>query len=445
MTQIEEARRGTVTAEMEFVARRESLTPELVRAEVARGRMVIPANTEHLKLGLEPMGIGIKAKCKINANIGNSAVTSDVDNELAKLKMAVDLGSDTVMDLSTGGQIDAIRRAIIAASPVPVGTVPMYQAIQQVKKVEDLTEQGLLDIVEHQAKQGVDYMTLHAGILREYIGLTAHRITGIVSRGGSLIAQWMFAHNKENPIYTRFDDFCDIMRQYDVTWSLGDSLRPGSIADASDAAQFAELKTLGELTRRAKARGCQVMVEGPGHVPMDQIQMNMEKQAVECDEAPFYVLGPLVTDIAPGYDHITSAIGAALAGWHGASMLCYVTPKEHLGLPEVEDVRQGVIAYKIAAHAADLARHRPGARDRDDALSRARYSFDWNEQFRLSLDPETARRMHDETLPQEAFKSAAFCSMCGPKFCSMRITEDLRRHAAEAAGLVTLEPVAIGG
>ncbi len=327
---------------MDFVATREKLEPETVRDEVARGRMVIPANREHLKQGLEPMGIGIKAGCKINANIGNSAVTSDVDNELAKLKMAVDLGSDTVMDLSTGGNIDAIRRAIIAASPVPVGTVPMYQAIQQVKKVEDLTEQGLLDIVEHQAKQGVDYMTLHAGILRDYIPLTAHRITGIVSRGGSLIAQWMFAHKKENPIYTRFDDFCDIMREYDVTWSLGDSLRPGSIADASDAAQFAELKTLGELTRRAKARGCQVMVEGPGHVPMDQIAMNMEKQAVECDEAPFYVLGPLVTDIAPGYDHITSAIGAALAGWHGASMLCYVTPKEHLGLPEVEDVRQGV-------------------------------------------------------------------------------------------------------
>jgi len=438
MTQIEQARLGQITPEMEHVARRESLEPELVRSEVARGRMVIPANIHHLKVGLEPMGIGIKARCKINANIGNSAVTSDIDNELAKLKLAVELGSDTVMDLSTGGNIDAIRQAIIAASTVPIGTVPMYQAIQKVKKVEDLSEQDLLDIVEHQARQGVDYMTLHAGILREYIALTAHRVTGIVSRGGSLIAQWMFAHNKENPLYTRFDDLCDIMRQYDVTWSLGDSLRPGSIADASDAAQFAELKTLGELTRRAWARGCQVMVEGPGHVPMDQIAMNMEKQAVECSEAPFYVLGPLVTDIAPGYDHITSAIGAALAGWHGASMLCYVTPKEHLGLPEVEDVRQGVIAYKIAAHAADLARHRPGARDRDDALSRARYSFNWEEQFRLSLDPETARRMHDETLPQEAFKSAAFCSMCGPKFCSMRITEDLRKHAAEAAALVQL-------
>ncbi len=408
--------------------------------------MVIPANIEHLRLGLEPMGIGIKASCKINANIGNSAVTSDIDNELAKLKMAVDLGADTVMDLSTGGNIDAIRQAIIAASPVPIGTVPMYQAIQQVKSVGDLTEQMLLDMVEHQARQGVDYMTLHAGILRDYIPLTAHRVTGIVSRGGSLIAQWMVLHKKENPLYTRFDDLCDIMRQYDVTWSLGDSLRPGSLADASDAAQFAELKTLGDLTRRAWERGCQVMVEGPGHVPMDQIAMNMEKQAIECNEAPFYVLGPLVTDIAPGYDHITSAIGAALAGWHGASMLCYVTPKEHLGLPEVEDVRQGVIAYKIAAHAADVARHRKGARDRDDAISRARYNFDWKEQFRLSLDPETARRMHDETLPQEAFKSAAFCSMCGPKFCSMRISEDLRKHATEAAGLVEIEsqPVSLG-
>jgi phosphomethylpyrimidine synthase len=428
MTQIEQARQGIVTPEMEFVAGRENRKPEQVRDEVARGRMVIPANVVHLQLGLKPMAIGIQSRCKINANIGNSAVTSDIENELAKLKMAVDLGADTVMDLSTGGNIDAIRRAIVAASPVPIGTVPIYQAIQQVKHVADLTEQDLLDNVEHQARQGVDYMTLHAGILRDYIPLTAHRITGIVSRGGALMAQWMIAHQRENPIYSRFDD-----------------LRPGSIADASDAAQFAELKTLGELTRRARARGCQVMVEGPGHVPMDQIAMNMEKQAIECDEAPFYVLGPLVTDIAPGYDHITSAIGAALAGWHGASMLCYVTPKEHLGLPEVEDVRQWVIAYKIAAHAADLARHRPGARDRDDALSRARFSFNWEEQFRLSLDPETARRMHDETLPQDAFKTAAFCSMCGPKFCSMRISEDLRKHAAQAAALVPLgEPEPVG-
>jgi phosphomethylpyrimidine synthase len=439
MTQIEMARQGILSEQMAYVARREDLPEETIRSEVARGRMIIPANTVHLKLGLEPMGIGIKARCKINANIGNSAVTSNVHNELAKLKMAVDKGADTVMDLSTGGNIDAIRQAIIAASPVPVGTVPIYQAIQNVKKVEDLSPRDMLDMIEHQASQGVDYMTIHAGILRDYIPLTAHRVTGIVSRGGSLMAQWMIAHNQENPFYTHFDELCEIMRSYDVSFSLGDSLRPGSIADASDAAQFAELKTLGELTRRAWSLGCQVMVEGPGHVPMDQIAMNMEKQAVECSEAPFYVLGPLVTDIAPGYDHITSAIGAALAGWHGASMLCYVTPKEHLGLPEVEDVLQGVIAYKIAAHAADLARHRKGARDRDDALSRARYSFNWEEQFRLSLDPETARRMHDETLPQEAFKTAAFCSMCGPKFCSMRITEDIRKHATATAALVQLE------
>ena len=438
MTQIEAAKQGTITPEMQFVAQREQLAPDLVRKEVARGRMVIPANKVHLRLGLQPMAIGIKAKCKINANIGNSAVTSDVENEISKLHTAVHLGADTVMDLSTGGNIDKIREAIIAASPVPIGTVPIYQALQKVKKVEDLTEQDFLDIVEHQARQGVDYMTIHAGVLRDYVPLTGHRVTGIVSRGGSLIAMWMIAHKKENPLYTRFDDLCAIMRQYDVTWSLGDGLRPGSLADASDAAQFAELKTLGELTRRAKANGCQVMVEGPGHLPMDQVAVNMEKQAFECEEAPFYVLGPLVTDIAPGYDHITSAIGAALAGWHGASMLCYVTPKEHLGLPEVEDVRNGVIAYKIAAHAADLARHRPGARDRDDALSKARFAFDWKEQFRLSLDPETAQRMHDETLPQDAFKTAAFCSMCGPKFCSMRITDDLRKYAEETAGLVEL-------
>jgi phosphomethylpyrimidine synthase len=441
MTQLEMARQGVASREMEAVARREKLDVEVVRQEVARGRMIIPANIVHLKLGLEPMAIGIKARCKINANIGNSAVTSDIDNELAKLKTAVNLGADTVMDLSTGGNIDKIRAAIIAASPVPIGTVPIYQAIQQVKKVEDLSVRDMLDMVEHQARQGVDYMTIHAGILRDYVPLTAHRVTGIVSRGGSLMAQWMFANGQENPFYTHFDELCDIMREYDVSFSLGDSLRPGSIADASDAAQFAELKTLGELTRRAKSRGCQVMVEGPGHVPMDQIAMNMEKQAVECDEAPFYVLGPLVTDVAPGYDHITSAIGAALAGWHGASMLCYVTPKEHLGLPEVEDVHAGVMAYKIAAHAADLARHRPGARDRDDALSRARYSFNWEEQFRLSLDPETARKMHDETLPQEAFKSAQFCSMCGPKFCSMRINEDIRKQGAATAALVELEVV----
>jgi len=441
MTQIELARRGEISQAMERVAARENLSPELVRAEVARGRMIIPANVNHLAAGLDPMGIGVKARCKINANIGNSAVTSNVDNELAKLRTAVELGADTVMDLSTGGKIDQIREAILAASPVPVGTVPIYQAVQQVKHVEELSPRDLIDMVEHQARQGVDYMTIHAGIKRAYIPLAANRLTGIVSRGGALMAQWMAARNAENPFYTHFDELCEVMRAYDVSFSLGDSLRPGSIADASDAAQFAELKTLGELTRRARALGCQVMVEGPGHVPMDQIAMNMEKQAMLCDEAPFYVLGPLVTDIAPGYDHITSAIGAALAGWHGASMLCYVTPKEHLGLPEVEDVRQGVIAYKIAAHAADLARHRPGARDRDDALSRARYAFDWEEQFRLSLDPETARRMHDETLPQDAFKSAAFCSMCGPRFCSMRINEEVRKSALAAAALVELAPL----
>ncbi len=434
MTQIEMARQGTISAEMEHVAQREGLDPELVRAEVARGRMIIPANTVHLGLGLEPMGIGIKAKCKINANIGNSAVTSDIDNELAKLKMAVDLGADTVMDLSTGGNIDAIRRAIIAASPVPVGTVPIYQAIQQVKKVEDLSAQDMLDMVEHQAQAGRrlhDDPRRHPARLHPADGSSDHR-DRLARRlaDGPVDVRARPGKPVLHPLRSSFATSC---AQYDVSFSLGDSLRPGSIADASDAAQFAELKTLGELTRRAQARGCQVMVEGPGHVPMDQIAMNMEKQAVECNEAPFYVLGPLVTDIAPGYDHITSAIGAALAGWHGASMLCYVTPKEHLGLPEVEDVRQGVIAYKIAAHAADLARHRPGARDRDDALSRARYQFNWEEQFRLSLDPETARRMHDETLPQDAFKTAAFCSMCGPKFCSMRITEDIRKQAAAMA------------
>jgi phosphomethylpyrimidine synthase len=376
------------------------------------------------------MGIGLACRCKINANIGNSAVTSEIDGELEKLRLAVKLGSDTVMDLSTGGNIDAIRQAIIDASPVPIGTVPIYQVIQQIKQVEDMTPQMMLDMVEHQARQGVDYMTLHAGVLLEYLPLTMNRVTGIVSRGGALMAQWSIAHKKQNFLYTHFGQFCEIMREYDVSWSLGDGLRPGSIADASDSAQFAELKTIGELTRKARQMGCQVMVEGPGHIPMDQIEMNMKKEAELCDEAPFYVLGPLVTDIAPGYDHITSAIGAALAGWHGASMLCYVTPKEHLGLPNPDDVKAGVIAYKIAAHAADLARHRPGVRDRDDALSKARFEFDWNRQFELSLDPETARAMHDETLPQDVFKSAPFCSMCGPKFCSMRITDDIRKMAA---------------
>ena len=383
------------------------------------------------------MAIGIAATCKINANIGNSAVTSDINGELEKLHASVHYGADTVMDLSTGKNIDAIRAAIIDASPVPIGTVPIYQMLEELGgNIEDMTAQHFLDMVEHQAKQGVDYMTVHAGVLYEHLHLTMNRVTGIVSRGGSLIAKWMMTHRKQNPLYECFDDLCDIMREYDVTWSLGDGLRPGSIADASDAAQFAELDVLGELTQRGWDRGTQVMVEGPGHVPMDQIDMNVKRQIEVCKGAPFYVLGPLTTDIAPGYDHITSAIGGAIAGWSGAAMLCYVTPKEHLGLPDKDDVRQGVIAYKIAAHAADLARHRKGARDRDDALSRARFAFDWNEQFRLSLDPDTARRMHDETLPQETFKSAHFCSMCGPKYCSMKITEEIRAMAEENGGQV---------
>ncbi|HEV2970018.1 MAG TPA: phosphomethylpyrimidine synthase ThiC [Pirellulales bacterium] len=411
------------------------LEPELIRDEVARGRMVIPANKVHLQKRLEPMGIGIAARTKINANIGNSAVTSNVDEELEKLHTAVHFGADTVMDLSTGRDIDHIRQAIIDASPVPIGTVPIYQMLEELGgDIEEMKPQHFLDMCERQAKQGVDYFTIHCGILLEHLHLTMNRVTGIVSRGGSLIAKWMMTHRQQNPLYTHFDDLCDIMREYDVTWSLGDSLRPGSIADASDEAQFAELKVLGELTERAWQRNTQVMVEGPGHIPMDQIDMNVKRQIDWCHEAPFYVLGPLVTDIAPGYDHITSAIGAALAGWSGAAMLCYVTPKEHLGLPDREDVKQGVIAYKIAAHAADLARHRKGARNRDDALSRARFAFDWNEQFRLSLDPETARRMHDETLPQDVFKSAHFCSMCGPKYCSMKITEEIRQMAADLPG-----------
>src|SRR5215468_9211484 len=371
MTQLEAARQGTITPEMQYVADREGLEPELIRSEVARGRMVIPANTVHLQKRLEPMGIGIASKCKINANIGNSAVTSKIDDELEKLHTAVHLGADTVMDLSTGGNIDAIRQAIIDASPVPIGTVPIYQVAQNLKDFLDMRPQDLLDMVEHQAQQGVDYMTLHAGVLIEHLSKTMHRITGIVSRGGSLLAQWMMAHRQQNPLYTHFEDLCDIMYEYDVTWSLGDGLRPGCLADASDDAQFAELQTLGELTLRAWAKNNQVMIEGPGHVPMDQIPMNIQRQIQVCDGAPFYVLGPLVIDISPGYDHISSAIGAAIAGQHGAAMLCYVTPKEHLGLPDSDDVRQGVIAYKIAAHAADVARHRKGVRDWDDALSRA--------------------------------------------------------------------------
>jgi phosphomethylpyrimidine synthase len=441
-TQMHYARNGLVTEEMTHVANRERVDPARVLEEVARGRMVIPANIHHTNL--EPMGIGIALACKVNANIGNSAVTSNIDGELRKLGVALKYGADTVMDLSTGGDIDRIRAAIVSASPVPIGTVPVYQVLTERKKVADIRTEDFLDMLEHQAQQGVDYFTIHAGVLAEHLPLVQHRITGIVSRGGAIMAQWMIEKKKQNPFYTHWDKVLDICAKYDVTISAGDGLRPGCIADASDKAQFAELKTLGELTTKAWEREVQVMIEGPGHVPFDQIEMNVKKEMDLCHEAPFYVLGPLVTDIAPGYDHITSAIGATMAGTAGAAMLCYVTPKEHLGLPEEDDVRQGLIAYKIAAHAADVARHRPGARDRDDALSRARYAFDWNEQFRLSLDPETARAMHDATLPDAYFKSAEFCSMCGPKFCSMhmnRAVEEFNKQLEEdkKAGRRTLD------
>jgi phosphomethylpyrimidine synthase len=416
-TQMYYARQGIVTGEMAFVAQREKLSPETIREEVARGRMIIPANIHHR--ALEPMSIGIASTCKINANIGNSATTSNIDQELEKLDYAVRFGADTVMDLSTGGDIPRIREAIIAASPVPIGTVPIYEALNRVRRVEDLNIEVLLEVIEEQAEQGVDYMTIHAGVLVQYVPLTRKRITGIVSRGGAILAEWMVKKHKQNMLYENFEAICKIFQKHDVSFSLGDGLRPGCLADASDEAQFAELKTLGELTKRAWEYDVQVMIEGPGHIPLDQIALQVEKERELCFDAPFYTLGPLVTVIAPGYDHITSAIGAAMIGWHGASMLCYVTPKEHLGLPNREDVKQGIIAYKIAAHAADVARHRPGARDRDDDLSRARFNFDWNQQFDLSLDPETARAYHDETLPEEGFKDAAFCSMCGPKFCSM--------------------------
>ena len=432
-SQMHFARKGVITPEMEFVAARERLEPELVRSEVARGRMVIPANIEHQRL--EPMAIGIASLCKVNANIGSSQVTSDVDGELNKLAYALKYGADTVMDLSTGGDIDGIRRAIIAASPVPIGTVPIYQALEACKDVKRMSADDLIDMLEHQAKQGVDYFTIHAGLLAEHLPLTRGRITGIVSRGGSVMAEWMLHHKKQNPFYTHWDKVLEVCAKYDVTISAGDGLRPGCLADASDAAQFAELKTLGELTLKAWEKDVQVMIEGPGHVPFDQIAMNVQKEMELCHEAPFYVLGPLVTDIAPGFDHITSCIGATMAGYAGAAMLCYVTPKEHLGLPDAEDVKQGLIAYKIAAHAADVARKRPGARDRDDALSRARYAFDWKEQFRLSLDPETAQSMHDQTLPDEYFKTAEFCSMCGPKFCSMNWSSKVDEFNAKEYGL----------
>ncbi|MCH7765086.1 MAG: phosphomethylpyrimidine synthase ThiC [Acidobacteria bacterium] len=426
VTQMHYARQGVVTEEMRYVAQREKCAPEFVRAEVARGRAIISANINHLSL--EPMIIGTNFTCKINANIGNSTVSSNIEEELKKLQLSTKYGADTVMDLSTGGDIPRIRQAIIDASPVPVGTVPIYEALTRVKRIEDLTIAVLLEVIEEQAEQGVDYMTIHAGVLREFLPMTQHRITGIVSRGGSILGQWMAHHKKQNPLYEHFGEMCKIFKKHDVAFSLGDGLRPGCLADASDEAQFAELKVLGELTAKAWEYDVQVMIEGPGHIPLDQIEMQVKKEMELCHEAPFYTLGPLVTDIAPGYDHITSAIGAAMIGWHGASLLCYVTPKEHLGLPGPDDVRQGVIAYKIAAHAADIARRRPGARDRDDALSYARFLFDWNKQFELSLDPETARSMHDETLADNYYKDTAFCSMCGPKFCSMNITQQMDQH-----------------
>jgi phosphomethylpyrimidine synthase len=432
-SQMRYARQGFVTEEMQYVAEREKVAPELVRDEVARGRMIIPANINHPEL--EPMAIGVESLCKINANIGNSAVTSNIDEELKKLHTAVHYGADTVMDLSTGGDIHQIREAILRHSPVPIGTVPIYEAVSRVKRIEDLNANVMLEVIEEQAEQGVDYMTIHAGMLVQYLPLISKRITGIVSRGGAILAQWMAHHHKQNFLYECFDDICKIFAKHDVSFSLGDGLRPGCIADASDAAQFAELKTLGELTKKAWEYDVQVMIEGPGHVPLDKIKEQVDKERELCYEAPFYTLGPLVTDIAPGYDHITSAIGAAMIGWHGAAMLCYVTPKEHLGLPNEKDVKDGIIAYKIAAHAADVARHRPGAQDRDNALSYARYKFDWEKQFALSLDPETARSMHDETLPDDYYKEAAFCSMCGPKFCSMNYSSKVDDYNREVHGL----------
>jgi phosphomethylpyrimidine synthase len=430
VTQLYHARRGKITPEMEFIALREGLPVDFVRAEVARGRAIIPANINHPEL--EPMIIGRNFHVKINANIGNSAVTSSIEEEVEKLRWATLWGADTVMDLSTGKNIHETREWIIRNSAVPIGTVPIYQALEKVGGVaEDLTWEIYRDTLIEQAEQGVDYFTVHAGVLLRYIPLTANRVTGIVSRGGSIMAKWCLSHHQESFLYTRFREICEIMAAYDVSFSLGDGLRPGSIADANDEAQFAELKTQGELTRIAWEYDVQVMNEGPGHIPMHLIKENMDKQLEWCDEAPFYTLGPLTTDIAPGYDHITSAIGAAMIGWYGTAMLCYVTPKEHLGLPNKDDVKAGVIAYKIAAHAADLAKGHPRARQWDDALSKARFDFRWQDQFNLSLDPVTALAYHDETLPAEGAKVAHFCSMCGPKFCSMKITQDVRDYALE--------------
>jgi phosphomethylpyrimidine synthase len=442
VTQLHYARRGEITPEMEFVAIREGLPAEFVRAEVARGRAIIPANVNHPEL--EPMIIGRHFLVKINANIGNSAVGSSIVEEVDKLRWATLWGADTVMDLSTGRDIHETREWILRNAPVPIGTVPIYQALEKVGgRPADLTWPVYRDTLIEQAEQGVDYFTVHAGVRLRYIPLTARRRTGIVSRGGSIMAGWCLAHHQENFTYTHFEDICEIMRAYDVAFSLGDGLRPGSIADANDEAQFAELRTQGELTKIAWAHDVQVMNEGPGHVPMHLIRENMEKQLDWCGEAPFYTLGPLTTDIAPGYDHITSAIGAAMIGWYGTAMLCYVTPKEHLGLPNRDDVKAGVIAYKIAAHAADLAKGHPRAQAWDDALSKARFEFRWEDQFNLSLDPVTARAFHDETLPAAGAKLAHFCSMCGPRFCSMELTQQLREYAAEK-GLQTEEAVEVG-
>src|SRR6476661_1608703 len=428
VSQLALARRGEITEEMEFVALREGLPAELVRSEVARGRAIIPANINHPEL--EPMVIGRGFHVKINANIGNSAVRSSIEDEVEKLRWATLWGADTVMDLSTGADIHETREWIVRNSPVPIGTVPIYQALEEVGGVaEDLTWEVYRDTLIEQAEQGVDYFTVHAGVLLRYVPLTANRVTGIVSRGGSIMARWCLAHHRESFLYERFDEICEIMKAYDIAFSLGDGLRPGSTADANDEAQFAELYTLGELTKTAWEHDCQVMVEGPGHVPMHKIKENMDKQLESCGEAPFYTLGPLVTDVAPGYDHITSGIGAAMIGWFGTAMLCYVTPKEHLGLPDRDDVKVGVVTYKLAAHAADLAKGHPAARLWDDALSRARFDFRWRDQFHLSLDPDTAEAFHDQTLPAEGAKTAHFCSMCGPKFCSMKISAEVREFA----------------
>jgi len=430
VSQLHYARRGLITPEMEFIALREGVSVELVRDEVARGRAIIPANVNHPES--EPMIIGRNFLVKINANIGNSAVASSIDEEVEKMTWATRWGADTVMDLSTGKNIHTTREWIIRNSPVPIGTVPIYQALEKVNgKAEDLTWEVYRDTLLEQAEQGVDYFTIHAGVRLAYIPLTAIRVTGIVSRGGSIMAAWCLAHHKENFLYTHFEEICEIMKAYDISFSLGDGLRPGCIADANDEAQFGELRTLGELTEIAWKHDVQVMIEGPGHVAMHKIKENMDLQLEVCHEAPFYTLGPLTTDIAPGYDHITSAIGAAMIGWYGTAMLCYVTPKEHLGLPDKQDVKDGVITYKIAAHAADLAKGHPGAQERDNALSKARFEFRWRDQFNLSLDPETASSMHDETLPAEPAKTAHFCSMCGPHFCSMRITQDVREYARQ--------------